>query len=66
MQFECTGAGRILAVANGDPCTTESFTAKERTIYQGRAMVILERTGDEEICLKAVSDDFDSAEIKLV
>ena len=66
VQFECTGAGRILAVANGDPCTTESFTAKERTIYQGRAMVILERTGDEEICLKAVSDDFDSAEIKLV
>jgi Glycoside hydrolase family 2 C-terminal domain 5/Glycosyl hydrolases family 2, TIM barrel domain/Glycosyl hydrolases family 2, sugar binding domain/Glycosyl hydrolases family 2/Domain of unknown function (DUF4982) len=41
IQFSVDGPGKILAVGNGNPASTESFQQPRRSSFQGRCLVIL-------------------------
>jgi beta-galactosidase len=66
IQFELSGPGSIVAVANANPRTTESFQASKRKAFQGRALVIIKSTQKEgTIRLKAKSSRIEGAEISI-
>lgn len=65
IRFTCNGPTEILAVANGDPLTEESFTADHRKAFEGRAMVILKKTGVGSIQLTVESDGLEGSSITL-
>ena len=60
IKFACSGAAKIIAVGNGNPVTEESFTADHRKAHEGRALVILKRTGEGSVALTASSNVFKS------
>jgi len=56
LSFSIQGPGRIVAVANANPKSIESFTANKRTTWQGRCQVIVQSTGKPGIIkLKATA-----------
>lgn len=65
IRFYCNGAAEIIAVGNGNPITEESFTADHRKAYEGRALVILKRTGEGEITLTASSNGLEGSSVSL-
>jgi beta-galactosidase len=44
INFNVSGAGEIVAVANSYPKSTESFTQPKRTTWQGKCLVIIKST----------------------
>ncbi|MDR2057724.1 MAG: DUF4982 domain-containing protein [Dysgonamonadaceae bacterium] len=58
VQFVVSGAGKLAAVANSNPCSTESFQQAKRHTWRGECMAIV-RSGKEkgEISLIAKVDD---------
>ena len=65
IKFSCSGAAKIIAVGNGNPVTEESFTADHRKAHEGRALVILKRTGEGSVALTASSNGIESASVTL-
>ena len=54
VSFEVTGPGRVLATGNGDPISHESFQAVSVKAFNGKALAIIQPTGEEgEIVVKA-------------
>jgi beta-galactosidase len=41
VHFDVTGPGEIVGVGNGNPMSLESFTANERKLFFGKAMLIV-------------------------
>ncbi|HTL19067.1 MAG TPA: DUF4982 domain-containing protein, partial [Patescibacteria group bacterium] len=67
VQFGLEGPGEILAVDNGDATSFEPFQAKERSTYNGKALVIVRSLPNAAgvILLKATSPGLASAEVKI-
>ena len=66
VEFEISGAGKLIAVDNGNAATTESFQASYRKAFNGMCLAILksEKTGGK-ISLKAKSKSLQAAEITI-
>ncbi|NOR74238.1 MAG: DUF4982 domain-containing protein [Draconibacterium sp.] len=66
VQFEIEGSGKIIAVANSNPMSIESFQQPKRKAYKGRCLVIV-KSGKEvsEMSLVAKSEGLKSAELKI-
>ncbi len=66
LQFELKGPGEIVAVANANPMSTESFQQPYRRAWQGRGLVIV-KAGHEkgELLLTVTSEGLEPAEIKI-
>jgi beta-galactosidase len=64
VRFEVSGPGRIAAVDNGNPATTESFQADRRKAFNGLALLILRSNRDERgsVRVRALSDGLLSGE----
>lgn len=62
VQFEINGPGRIAAVGNGNPATTESFQANQRKAFNGLCMLIVESKAMEpgKISISAASKELKS------
>jgi beta-galactosidase len=58
------GAGKILAVGNGNPLSEELYAGNQRKVYRGRALVVVKSTDQAgQIRLTAQADGLDGAEI---
>lgn len=66
VHFEIEGAGELIAVANSNPVSLESFKQPERMTYEGRCMAII-RAGRASgaITLKAVADGLPQSVLKI-
>jgi beta-galactosidase len=49
VNFDVTGAGTLAGVANGDLNNTDSYQAKSRKLFQGRALLIVRATHEPGI-----------------
>ncbi len=66
VEFEISGPGKILAVANANPMSTESFQKTYRKAYKGKCLVIVKsKRKNGEILIKAHSKGLLSDEIKI-
>jgi beta-galactosidase len=67
IQFTTYGPGEIIAVDNGDATSFEPFQAKERSAFNGKALVIIRSKPNEPgtIVLKASSSGLVAAEIEI-
>ncbi|HEX3357160.1 MAG TPA: beta-galactosidase GalA [Tepidisphaeraceae bacterium] len=66
VSFSVTGPAKILGVGNGDPTCHEPDKAASRTLFNGLAQVIVQRTpGAGEIVLRASSAGLESAELRI-
>jgi beta-galactosidase len=64
MQFELSGPGKIVAVANANPVSLESYQQPKRKAWQGRCLVIIKsNTQAGPITLKAKSSGLPTASI---
>jgi beta-galactosidase len=62
--FTIKGAGKILAIGNGNPLSEELYVGNQRKVYRGRALVVIKSTDEAgEIRLTAQADGLDGAEI---
>jgi beta-galactosidase len=67
VRFDVTGAGRIQAVDNGNPATTEPFQADHRKAFNGLALLIVRSKSEAgHIRIAAESDGLASAEAEIV
>jgi beta-galactosidase len=68
VRFTLTGPGEIVAVDNGDATSFEPFQARERTTYNGLALVVVrtKRGAPGAITLTARAQGLASAEARLV
>ena len=58
------GAGKILAVGNGNPLSEELYVGNQRKVYRGRALVIVKSIDEAgDIRLTAQADGLDGAEV---
>lgn len=66
LHFSVTGDATIVAVDNGDMTSNELHTGKERSLYQGSALVIL-RAGTKpgKVVLNVESDKYKTKQIKV-
>lgn len=66
LKFEISGPGTILAVANSNPMSVESFQLKERRAWRGKCLVIIKSDNREgEIVLKANAEGLGQSEITI-
>jgi beta-galactosidase len=66
LKFEISGPGKIVAVDNANPVSTESYQLPQRQAWQGKCMVIV-KSGSEAgtITLKASDDSLNPVEVKI-
>ena len=67
VEFKLEGPGKILAVANSNPMSTESYQQPRRKAYQGRCLLVVQselKTG--EITLTAHSSELQSSSITIM
>jgi len=66
VKFTLTGPGTNAGVDNGDPASSELFQADERSLFQGRALLVV-RTKREpgEITVKATADGLETSTLVL-
>ena len=57
VSVEVSGDGVLLGLASADPMSEEDFFASERKTFYGRALAIVKRTGEEEICVKICAEE---------
>jgi len=66
LQFGMEGPGEIIAVANSNPMSTESFRQPQRKAWQGKGLVIVKSQKQAgKIVLRAKSDGVEQNEIKI-
>jgi len=66
LQFGMEGPGEIIAVANSNPMSTESFRQPQRKAWQGRGLVIIKSQKQAgEIVLRVKSDGVEQNKIKI-
>jgi beta-galactosidase len=66
LTFAASGAAEIIAVANSNPMSVESFHPKQRKAWQGKCLVILKSSRDAgEAKLTVESDGLPKSEITL-
>jgi beta-galactosidase len=66
LTFEISGAGEILAVANANPMSTESFQKNQRKAWRGKCLVIVKsERGKGQIRVKVTSEGMAPAEVTL-
>jgi beta-galactosidase len=66
VQFTVTGAGANAGVDNGDPASDELFQADQRSVFQGRALLVVRsKRQSGEITVKATADGLGSANLTL-
>jgi beta-galactosidase len=66
INFEISGAGRIIGVDSGDQSSHESFKANSRTAYQGRCLVIVQSLSNPGlITLKATAPGLSADQITI-
>jgi beta-galactosidase len=66
VQFELSGAGKIIGVGNGDPSSHEPDKASERHVFNGYAQVIVQASREAgAIDLKASSEGLGSTSVKI-
>ncbi len=66
LSFALTGPGRIVAVGNADPRSLESSVGNQRKAWRGRALVIVQSTGEAgAIGLTATSPGLPPATLQL-
>ncbi len=66
LKFEIEGPGKIIAVGNANPTSTESYTVSERKAWHGRCMVIIRSEKNAgQIVLKASSQKLKPASISI-
>ena len=62
--FTVQGPGRIAAVASNDPKNTEPYRGNVHSVWRGRALVVVQPTGEPgEIVLRAQADGLNAAEV---
>ncbi len=64
VKFSLEGPGKIIGIDNGDQADTSGYKEKERNLYRGRCLVLVQ-AGDERgrVVLRAVSEGLEAAEI---
>jgi beta-galactosidase len=66
VEFEIEGPGKIVAVANSNPMSAESFQRQQRKAYKGRCLVIVKSEKEAgNIILKASSEGLTSAVVNI-
>ncbi|MCX6237611.1 MAG: DUF4982 domain-containing protein [Bacteroidia bacterium] len=64
LKFEIEGPGKIIAVGNANPVSTESYQATERKAWQGRSLVVIKSERNKgKILVKASSGNLKAASI---
>jgi beta-galactosidase len=64
IKFTVTGPGTNAGVDNGDPASSELFQTDERSVFQGRALLVVRsRRQPGEITVKATADGLEPANI---
>ncbi len=67
IRFEVSGPGEIVGVGNGNPLSVEPFSADYRTLFYGKAMLIVRslagQTGTVQV--RAMSEGLESARVNL-
>ena len=66
VSFAVSGAGKLLAVGNGNPRSEESYIGVSRAAYDGKLMVVVKSTGVGAITLTAISDGLQSAAVEIL
>lgn len=67
LNWEVTGPGEVIGVGSGDLTTQEGYLENPRHTHQGRALVVIRKTGEKgEINLSLSSDGLDSASFNYV
>jgi len=67
VQFEITGPGKIVGVANGDPKDASSMKQPVKNAYKGKCLVIVQPNGSAgKIVLRAKATGLQSGEIDIV
>jgi beta-galactosidase len=66
LKFKIEGPGKIVAVGNANPVSTESFQAEERKAWRGRCLVIVKAENKQgDIVLNASSDGMKTASVTI-
>lgn len=66
IEFELEGEGKIIAVGNGNPATTDSFQSNVRKAFSGQCMVFIKATTTPgKISLKAKSNGLKETSVKI-
>jgi beta-galactosidase len=66
LDFSVDGPGQIIAVANGNPMSTESYQGRERKAWQGRCLVIVKPTKQQgTITLNANASGLPTASLNM-
>ncbi|MDQ8179135.1 glycoside hydrolase family 2 TIM barrel-domain containing protein [Pelagicoccus sp. SDUM812005] len=65
ISYTLTGPARILAIGSGALDSNERYGANPRSTHQGRALVVVEISGDAPVTLSASANGLGSAQINL-
>jgi beta-galactosidase len=66
VKFEIEGNGKIIGVGNGNPRDMSSFQKREKKVFQGRGLLIVQPTNKAgEITINAAADGLKATEITL-
>jgi len=64
INFEISGAGKLLAVDNGDPLDLSPSAVPRRKAFRGKALLIIQATGEKgDIIVKGYSKGLKSGEV---
>ena len=66
IRFDVSGAGENFAVSSADLLCTDPFRGSSRSLYQGRAQLIIRSLGTGNITVRAFSDGLPVAETTIV
>jgi len=66
VRFSIEGPGKILAVGSGNPTSTEPYVGDKRRAHRGRALVVVQSSGEPgQISLRAQADGLEGAEARV-
>ncbi len=66
VRFAVSGPGVTAGVDNGDPASSELFQADQRSVFEGRALLVVRsRREAGAITVKAVADGVEPASVEL-
>ena len=67
LTVEVTGAGKLVALASGNPETTEKFSDNSYTTYHGRLLAIVQSTGDQgKISISVTGNNLEKASTDII
>ena len=66
VSFTIQGPGHIAAVASSDPKNTEPYRGNSHSVWRGRALVVVQPTGEPgHVVLRAQADRLDAGEVSI-